>query len=331
MNPIIGNRALMDFLFSAIRENRFAGTFLIEGQIGTGKLTIARTAAAALCCPNPSADGSPCGVCHSCKNIFLGNHIDVVELRAEEEGKRITVDQVRQMLRGTYVTSTEGEWRIFIIDQSENMKKEAQNALLKSIEEPKDKTVFFLLTSDKTRLLPTVRSRAIAFRTEPLSKDQINDLFQAKGLPTPISDEIYLLSAGSGGKAIQLSGDQKVLNQRQKVIDYFSAILEGASFTKLCLIFPPDSTDRKEFIALLPMIKAALRDLICASSNKSAIPEFFTDQTLLFDLASILSQKRASELFDRIDEMAHIAESINLFSALSGFHLSARKLTKSDE
>lgn len=328
MNPIIGNEALMASLFSAIKENRFAGTYLIEGDIGTGKKSIARTAAAALCCQNRASDASPCGLCHSCKSIFSGNHIDVIELFPEEEGKRISVEQVRQMLRATYVTPTEGDWRIFIIPEAEKMKKEAQNALLKSIEEPKEKTVFFLLTSDKTGLLPTVRSRAVSYRTETLKKEQIDLVFQRHQKPTPISEEVFLLSAGSAGKALTLFSDQKTLNQRKKVLDYFAAILEGASFTRLSLILPPDSTDRKEFATLFPMIKSALRDLICAASGTQSKPEFFTDQAFLSDLSSIISTKNASELFDLSDQMIRSCDSINLFSALAGFHLKARRITK---
>jgi DNA polymerase III delta' subunit len=331
MNPIIGNEALMASLFSAIKENRFAGTYLIEGEIGSGKKSIARTAAAALCCQNRAQDHTPCGLCHSCKSIFAGNHIDVIELMPEEEGKRISVEQVRQMLRTMYITPTEGDWRIFIIPEAEKMKKEAQNALLKSIEEPKEKTVFFLLTSDKTRLLPTVRSRAISYRTESLRKEQIEFIFQSQKKPTPISDELFLLSGGSAGKAILLFGDQKILNQRKKVLEYFAAILEGASFTRLSLILPPDTTDRKEFSALFPMIKSALRDLICASFDADSKPEFFTDQKLLGDLASIISTKKASELFDLSDQMIKASDRINLFSELAGFHLKARQITKAGE
>ena len=173
MQQLIGNLALWNALIGAIRENRVAGCYLIEGADGTGKLTVARLASAALCCTNPNVDSTPCLRCHSCKNIMLGNYIDVTEIRPEEEGKRISVEQIREMLQFTHITTTEGEWRIFIIDESQNMKKEAQNALLKSIEEPGNKTVFFLLTKDKTKLLPTVRSRSVSLQTTPLTKEEM--------------------------------------------------------------------------------------------------------------------------------------------------------------
>jgi len=173
MEALIGNQSAWNTLLSAIRENRVAGCYLIEGADGTGKLTVARLAAAALCCTSPKADASPCLACHSCKNILRGNYIDVTELRPPEEGKQISVDQIREMLQYTHITSTEGDWRIFIIDESHKMKKESQNALLKSIEEPGERTVFFLLTNDKTKLLPTVRSRAVTLRTEPLSDEEV--------------------------------------------------------------------------------------------------------------------------------------------------------------
>ena len=209
MEALIGNQTLWNTLLSAIREKRVAGCYLIEGPDGSGKLTVARLAAAALCCTSPRPDSTPCLNCHSCKNILNGNYIDVTELRPEEAGKRISVDQIRDMLQFTHITSTEGDWRIFIIDDGQNMKKESQNALLKSIEEPGDKTVFIILTNDKTKLLPTVRSRAVHLRTEPLSANEMRKALASENLPSETMEELILLSEGSLGRAKELIADSE--------------------------------------------------------------------------------------------------------------------------
>ena len=331
MEALIGNQTLWNNLLSAIREKRVAGCYLIEGSDGTGKLTVARLAAAALCCTAPLPDSAPCLSCHSCQNILRGNYIDVTELRLEEEGKRIGVDQIRDMLQFTHVTATEGDWRIFIIDDGQSMKKESQNALLKSIEEPGERTVFFILTNDKTKLLPTVRSRAVLLRTEPLSDEQMRKALASENLPAEKLEEVILLSYGSLGKAKELISDGAVLEYRKIVLDYFGAIMNGAGFTKLSLILPPASTNRKDLPLILPMIKAALRDLICCRTEGTVKPRFFTNTVFLQDLASIISVQQATRLFDMCDELLHSAEqNVNVFSALSGFHLIAQNLTKEE-
>jgi len=329
MQPLLGNRSLLSALRGAVSENRMAGCYLIEGADGTGKLTIARHIAASLSCLNRHSDGSACLNCRACRQIFSGSHIDVLELRPEEEGKAISVERVREMLKNTYILPSEGDWRIFIIEHSENMKKEAQNALLKSIEEPRNQTVFFLLTNDKTKLLPTVRSRCVFFRTEPLSDEEIFRALKNEPMPEDEKRKVALLSGGSLGKAKEMVADLEFLVMREKVLSYFQAIMDGAGFTRLSLIFPPAATTRKELVKLLPLIKLCLRDLIASHFGHLQKPEFFTDLQFLQDLSGIINPKQAMRLFDLTEELSLAMErNANLFSALSGFHLTSQKLTR---
>ena len=211
------------------------------------------------------------------------------------------------------------------------MKKESQNALLKSIEEPGDKTVFFILTNDKTKLLPTVRSRAVLLRTEPLSRELMIKALSNENLPKDIMEEIILLSDGSLGKAKELIADETTLAFRKIVLDYFNSIMNGAGFTKLSLVLPPATTSRKDLSLILPMIKSALRDLICYNIEGNTKPHFFTDLFFLRDLSSIISIRRATQLFNMCDDLLRSTEqNVNVFSAISGFHLIAQNLTKED-
>lgn len=332
MLTVIGNEAAKSALLGAIREQRIAGCYILEGGDGTGKLTLARYAAAAICCAHPREDASPCGVCHSCRNIAIGNHIDVPEVRPEEEGKRITVAQIREVLGFTHVSATEGDWRIIIIDDGHCMKKEAQNALLKSIEEPTEHTVFFLLTNDRTKLLPTVRSRSVFLRTAPLQDHEIREALKGICDDPKRLDEIVLLSGGSLGKAKALLSDEQMPQIRRQVLDYFSAIMEGAGFTRLSLIIPPSYTGRQEFSLILAMIKSALRDLICYKTTPRTKPIFFTDSAFLSDMASILCTKRAALLMEQCDTLlASSEQNVNLISAIASLHLAAKELTGQDE
>ena len=330
MTPIISNKELLSTLLSSIQENRVAGCYIIEGAEGTGKLAIARYFAAALCCPNRKENAEPCFICHSCKNIHLNSYIDVVEVRPEEEGKRINIAQIREMLRTTHISATEGDWRVFIIDESQNMKKEAQNAILKSIEEPSEKTVFLLLTTDKTKLLPTVRSRAVLLKTSPLTDKELSLALSQRGYGDKDLSDIILLSGGSLGKALDLLQNPQTLTMHKRTAEYFSAIMNGAGFTRLCDIFPPSSTTRSDIAIFLPMIKNGLRDLMVKSQDPESKCLFFTDEKFVLDLASITSLKNAVKLFELCENLSSALEqNVNVFSALSGLHLTALSLTKS--
>ncbi len=329
MQAVFGNAPLLSSLLSAIRQKRVAGCYVITGVNGTGKRTIARYVAAALMCSNPNPDASPCLFCQNCRSVLQHGHVDVIELSPEEEGKSIPVSAVRDMLQGTHMLPTQSDWRVFIIHHAEKMKKEAQNALLKSIEEPRPQTVFFLLTEDLTKLLPTVRSRAVKLRTEPLSDEIISQELKKETDDLEKIENAVLLSAGSLGKAKAILNDTVLADARKTVLHYFSLLMDGAGFIKLCQALPPGALSRQDLTRLLPMFKLALRDLICNRYQKSK-PEFFADAVFVKDLASILSPTAAMELFDLIENLERAAEqNVNLFSALTSFHLTAQKLTRS--
>lgn len=329
MESIIGNQKLLEAFLSAIRSNRMAGCYIIEGAEGTGKQTVAKYVAAALCCPNRKADGTPCLSCHSCRSIKNGSHIDVFTLLPTEDKKNVSIENTRQMLQNLYIHPAESDWRIFIIPNSERLSEKIQNALLKSIEEPPENTVFFLLTEDRSHLLPTVRSRAVHFRTEPLSSQEIRSALRDHSFPNDLLEDAVLFSAGSLGRAKIIAGDSSFHQMRTKVFDYFKAVSEGAGFTKLSLFFPPASTTRAELEKLFPIMKLAFRDLIYFRFHSQGTPMFFSDEKFLKDLSSIVSPEKALKLFYLSDELTvRVSQNANVFSTLTEFHLAVKKLTR---
>ena len=329
IEPIIGNRKLLEAFLSAICTNRVAGCYIIEGAAGTGKRTVARYIAAALCCPHRKADGTPCLSCHSCRSIENNGHIDVFTLLPTEDKKNVTIENTRQMLQNLYIHPAESDWRIFIIPDSHRLSEKIQNALLKSIEEPPENTVFFLLTEDRSRLLPTVRSRAVHFRTEPLSAEEIRSALQNSGLPAEQLEDAVLFSAGSLGQAKVIAKDSAFHQLRTKVLDYFKAVSEGAGFTRLCLFFPPASTTRSDLEKIFPIMKLAFRDLLYFRFGGDGTPSFFPRGELLKDLTSIIPPEKALKLFQLSDELTvRVSQNANVFSALTEFHLAVKKLTR---
>lgn len=302
---LIGNEALKTALFRKIKDNIFCASYVIEGARGTGKLTAARLAAAAMCCKSRQSDGMPCGECASCKKILSGDHVDVTEINPEKGKVFISVAQIREMLEQSMLVPSEADYRIFIIRDGTLLNANAQNAMLKSLEEPGEHLKFFILTHDASKLLPTVLSRSVRLKTELLPADRIADAL-SKRLPNADRKLILRssrLSGGSLGRAIELVEAGGAPAAEQTVTDYFSAVADGSHHEKLCTILAPAAAKRDSLREVLNLMSSALRDIVVCSEKIDAEPLFFTDRDLLARAARRLGSVRASALFDRLAEL----------------------------
>lgn len=176
--------AAVSLLQRALRNDRVAHAYLFEGPDGVGKETTAAALAARLLCQQPAADGESCGLCDSCRMLAGGAHPDFHRIHRglykqhpdprvrRTTGLYITIDIVRHFLISpAALTPRMGGARVFVVAEAERMTDDAQNALLKTLEEPPGRTVIILLTSAGSRLLSTIRSRCrqITFQALPRS------------------------------------------------------------------------------------------------------------------------------------------------------------------
>lgn len=167
---VIGQEAIVTTLKNGIKNSRLAHAYLFCGSRGTGKTTLARLFAKALNCLQPTADHEPCNQCSSCKEITSGHSLDVLEIDgASHRG----IDDVRQINETVgYATST-GGYKIYIIDEVHMLTKEAFNALLKTLEEPPAKVIFFFATTEPHKVLPTILSRCQRFNLNRIPFEKI--------------------------------------------------------------------------------------------------------------------------------------------------------------
>ncbi|MGB8699011.1 MAG: DNA polymerase III subunit gamma/tau [Thermosynechococcaceae cyanobacterium] len=165
---LVGQDAIATTLSSAIRLQRIAPAYLFTGPRGTGKTSSARILAKSLnCIAQPVPTPTPCGVCEVCQAITLGNALDVIEIDA---ASNTGVDNIRDLIERAQFAPVQCRYKIYCLDEVHMLSTAAFNALLKTLEEPPDRVVFILATTDAQRVLPTIISRCqrFDFRRIPL-------------------------------------------------------------------------------------------------------------------------------------------------------------------
>ena len=180
-NEILGHEEIKEILRKAIRNNRISHAYILSGERGMGKKTIARAFAMTLLCERSSTE--PCMECHSCRQFLSDNHPDVIWV-SHEKPATIGVDDIRTQINDTItIRPYESKYKIYLVDEAEKMTVQAQNALLKTIEEPPAYAILMLLTTNEELFLPTILSRCVKLKLKPLTDDTvIHYLTEKKGI-----------------------------------------------------------------------------------------------------------------------------------------------------
>lgn len=199
-----GNEAVRARLAGLVTSDRLHPCLLFEGPEGLGKGRVAEWLAQLLNC-EVETEARPCGGCWSCKSIRKGHHPDVIKigLDPEKTAPIISVKQARELLAQLQMRPYQARQRLVIIDPADAMNAESANALLKTFEEPPAATGFVLVTSQATRLLPTVRSRSQRVRFGPMEVSALSAWLQARGVEEP--DRLARLADGCPGRALRLA------------------------------------------------------------------------------------------------------------------------------
>src|SRR5262245_60810683 len=176
---IVGQRHVLTLLASAAARGTLPPSLIFAGPAGVGKHMAAVALAQLLNCQSPTGDGDACGECQACRRIARRVHADVLYIEPGETGA-IKVDQIREAIERSAYRPFEGRRRFVIIDEAEQIVVEAQNALLKTLEEPPPASTFVLVTSRPDSLLATVQSRCQRIRFGRLSPGEVAAVLMEK-------------------------------------------------------------------------------------------------------------------------------------------------------
>lgn len=253
-----GRGAAVRSLLTAYRVGAPPHAALLFGPPGVGKRSLAALLARSLHC---AGDEKPCGVCGGCRRYLAGSHPDAYRIPAQ---KSVGVDEVRALIAKLHAAPYEGGFRTVIVEEAGAMTPQAQNCLLKTLEEPPAKTCFLLTATSLPQLLPTIRSRCALVRVPPMSTDAVAEALVQNGVDAARAAELAALSNGSVGEALAMHGDEAFWALRDKLHGTMRAV-RGPSDVLTAVNALRD--DKELSARVLTLIEAETRAALWARLN----------------------------------------------------------------
>ena len=248
-DQIIGHTDVVEHLKNAMKMDKVSHAYIFNGEKGCGKKTLAREFARALQC---QGDGEkPCGMCQSCRQAEGHNQPDIIEV-THDKPNTIGVDDIReQVVADVQVRPYSSPYKVYIISDAEKMNQQAQNALLKTIEEPPEYVVILLLTTNSAAFLPTILSRCVMLNMKPASDELVRRyLMEHVQIPDYEADICVAFAQGNIGKAERLASSE-----------YFSEI-KGAAIHLLTHVKDMDIGEISQAVKAVSEYKLDIRDYL---------------------------------------------------------------------
>lgn len=214
---IIGQEQIKEHLQNAVAAKKISHAYIINGEKSSGKEFIAKIFAMTLQCEKGGIN--PCQECHSCKQALSGNQPDIIRVMHEKPGT-ISVDDIRaQVNNDVEIKPYSSPYKIYIINEAEKMTPQAQNAILKTLEEPPEYVVILLLTTNVNALLPTILSRCVLLNMKPVADEQVRKfLMEQEKVPDYKADVCVAFARGNIGKAKLLASSEDFENVKAEAL-----------------------------------------------------------------------------------------------------------------
>ena len=275
---VVGHKNIIKYIESAVSADAVSHAYILNGERGSGKKMLANLFSMSLQCQNRDENGDACGKCQSCRQAVSGNQPDIIRVTHEKPGT-ISVDDIREQVNNDIVIKPySSRYKIYIIPEADLMTVQAQNALLKTIEEPPEYAVIMLLTENAETLLPTIRSRCVMMKLRNI-KDQLvkKYLMEQMEIPDYKADVCVAFAQGNVGKAIMLATSEYFNEIKEEAVHLLKNIDEMGvpelmEAVKKCMTYKLEINDYLDIIAIW------YRDVLIYKATKSVDRVVFSDQ-----------------------------------------------------
>lgn len=273
---VVGHKDIINYIRNAVTENKVSHAYILNGERGSGKKMLANLFATTLLCEEQGPD--PCNKCHSCHQAESGNHPDIIRV-THEKPNTISVDDIRrQVNEDIQIKPYQGPYKIYIIAEADLMTVQAQNALLKAIEEPPAYAVIFLLTENAEALLPTITSRCVMLKLRNIKDTLIRKyLMETMHVPDYKADMCTAFAQGNMGRAIMLASSDHFNEIREEAVQLLKYINE-MDISEITKAIKKINTYKLEINDYLDIIMIWYRDVLLYKATKDMDKVVFKDQ-----------------------------------------------------
>lgn len=298
---VVGHKDIINYIRNAVKEDQVSHAYILNGDRGAGKKLLANLFAATLLCEKGGPN--PCNECHSCKQAESGNHPDIIRV-THEKPNSIGVDDIREQVNNTIMIKPyQGPYKIYIIDHADLMTPQAQNALLKTIEEPPAYAVIMLLTENAQVLLPTINSRCVMLKLRYIKDTLIKKyLMETLEIPDYKADVCTAFAQGNMGRAIMLAHSEHFNEIREEAVQLLKYIHE-MELSEIVQAVNKITVYKLEITDYLDIIMIWYRDVLLYKATKDIDKVVFKDQiSYIKELAKKSSYEGIEKILDSLEK-----------------------------
>ncbi|MDD3705451.1 MAG: DNA polymerase III subunit delta' [Clostridiaceae bacterium] len=330
-DEIIGQRIIVESLRNAVKNNMISNGYVFSGPKGCGKTLMAFIFAMALNCSG-EADNRPCGNCSSCIRTSKSNHPNVKLVMPT--GHSIKIKQIREIINDSSKKPFESGYKIIIIDNADKMTNDAQDAFLKTLEEPPEKTVFILLSENYSLLLPTIVSRCQVYRFKPVNsidmKTFIEDRFDYMSMDI---EAAVKHSRGIVGRALELLGDRESFNTYTLYIDILDKALTGNGNDAILMVSEAVS-DKETAERFLEFSMSWFRDVMVLKESPGSHDNLIINAGSLEVLSrhnSVLTEDKLNSIIDIIKKtFRYVKYNVGIKNSIAGMLFSIAEVNSNN-
>lgn len=297
--PVIGHDWAVHFLQKSLRHRRTRHAYLLVGPQGVGKARFALAFAMTLNCTHDALEQRPCGTCRSCRLYQSGNHPDLITAANDERSGQIKIDAVRDVARLLALKPFDSRYRVALFRDFDLTQGQAQDALLKTLEEPSPHAILLLLATSTRPILSTITSRCQTLPLRPIPIAQVQQALIERGCDAESADLLAHLSQGRVEWALQALEDETILAQRDDILGQLEKALAGnrAQRFHLAELLHEAARERKEDVRYTLLLwQTYWRDVLLAMHGQA------------------ISNR------DRAASLGHLAQHITPAQALKALH-----------